>query len=138
MNALRIIFGAILALAALFIGGCSLFFGVALIGDPAGAFGYEIIPILGLLAFPFLALGAWLLLRGPAADPAEPRLSAARILGGVTLAMIALYALGDVILFGLFADEVGAQVDMTVRAPIAIGVAVAAAWGVWRVLRRPA
>lgn len=135
MKALRIIFGTVLALVALFIGGCSLFFGVAFLGDPAGAYGAEVIPIAGLLVFPFLALVAWLLLRGPVTDPAEPRLSPGRILGGVVLGMIALYAVGDMILFGLFSAEIGAQVDMTVRAPIALGIAVAAAWGAWRVLR---
>ena len=100
MNALRIIFGSILALIALFIGGCSLFFGVIFLaeGDSNG-YDFWIIPAAGLAVLPFLVLAAWLLIRQPAsqldAEAAARRLGPWQILGGVICATVALFMIGE-------------------------------------------
>jgi hypothetical protein len=80
VNALRITFGVIAALAAIFAGGCSLLFGVGFLVD-GDQYGLIMIPALGLSAAAGLGWVAWLLLRKrpgatepPATPPEEPGL----------------------------------------------------------------
>jgi len=80
MNALRITFGVIAALAAIFAGGCSLLFGVGFLID-GDQYGLIMIPAIGLGAASGLGFVAWLLLRKrpsaaepPAPPPGEPGL----------------------------------------------------------------
>lgn len=64
MQALRIILGAIFILAALFAGGCSLFFTTVFLQEGGGGpYTFWPINIAGYAAAALLGLSGWLLLR---------------------------------------------------------------------------
>jgi len=63
MRVLLIILGAVIALLALFIGGCSLVFGVMFIAEGDSGYGFWVIPALGIVVAPVLGWIAWLIFR---------------------------------------------------------------------------
>ena len=69
MRVLLIILGAMIALLALFIGGCSLIFGVTFLVEGDDAYGFWVISAAGVAVAPGLGWIAWLILRAARQTP---------------------------------------------------------------------
>jgi hypothetical protein len=135
MHALRIIVGVAFALAALFVGGCSLLFGgIFLIEGDSGGYDFWVIPVAGIAVAPFLGWGAWALLKGQVGGRGgDGRPGPARLAGAALCALAALYFLSRVALTALVWPA-GMALTYLWFAVMYLALTALAAWGAWHLM----
>lgn len=134
MHALRLIVGILFALAALFIGGCSLLFGAMFLAEGDDGYGFWVVPAAGIVIAPFLAWGAWALLKGEIGTGGGAGLPrTVRIAGAVLCCLAALHFLSRVGLILLFWPS-GSSLPELWGVVIYLALAGAAGVGAWQLL----